>query len=268
MRRTIGLAVPVVLILLILMRTLNPAYADGVSVVTITPNPAGANQTITFSNPGLHSATVTIYSGSGCTGTVVDALSVPEDTPYMVFLNAGLPAGSYSATDNGVPNCVSFTVLPTSDTVATATGLGTASFTTTAGGFSSLAASAVGSISPPPPSGLSFPDGLFSFTIRGLSNGQTVTVTITLPAALPPGNFAYYKFQGGAWTQFPSATLDSTRTVITLTLTADGTGTITDPGGPTTQTAIPEYPYGLTLLATLLPFAYVVLRRRAVNKSS
>jgi hypothetical protein len=79
---------------------------------------------------------------------------------------------------------------------------------------------------------LAFPDGLFSFTISGLSPGATVTVTVTLSSPLPAGSFSYWKFQSGAWSQFSSASLDSTRTIITLTFTADASGTVTDPGGP------------------------------------
>ncbi|MGA2239600.1 MAG: choice-of-anchor U domain-containing protein [Candidatus Bathyarchaeia archaeon] len=79
---------------------------------------------------------------------------------------------------------------------------------------------------------MTFPDGLFSFTISGLSPGATVTVTVTLPSPLPAGSFSYWKFQTGAWSRFSSASLDSTRTIITLTFTADASGTVTDPGGP------------------------------------
>jgi hypothetical protein len=87
---------------------------------------------------------------------------------------------------------------------------------------------------------LTFPYGLFSITVPGLLAGQTVTVTITLSSPLPAGSFSYWKFQSGAWTQFTSASLDSTRTIITLTLTADSTGKIVDPGGP----AVPLLPVG------------------------
>jgi hypothetical protein len=101
-----------------------------------------------------------------------------------------------------------------------------------------LTSTAVSSVSPAPPAGLTFPDGLFSFTISGLRAGGTVTVTITLPSALPAGSFSYWKFQSGVWTQYPSASLDSTRTIITLTFTASASGTVTDPGGPALTTVI------------------------------
>lgn len=217
------------------MMSLKPAYADAYTL-TIKPSPVGANQPITFT-AGSSDASLRIYSGSGCTGTQLYDISVSE-FGFTYTLTAGLAAGSYSSTDNGLVYCVNFAVLPTSDTVPTATGVGTATFMTTAGGFSSLTASPVSSISTPPPSGAIFPDGLFSFTIQGLSSSQTVTITITLPAALPAGTFAYYKFQVGAWIPFPSAYLDVSRTIITLTLTADSSGTINDPGGPAIPTSV------------------------------
>jgi len=119
----------------------------------------------------------------------------------------------------------------------------TVTFTTNAGAFQSVMALPVSSVSQAPPAGLEFPFGLFFPTITtSLTVGQTVTVTIVLPSALPPGDFSYWKYHDGSWQQMPSdrAILDSTRTVITLFLTdgaspddADGSanGVIVDPGG-------------------------------------
>jgi hypothetical protein len=112
-----------------------------------------------------------------------------------------------------------------------------------AGTFSEFEAVAVGSISPPPPAEAgTFPDGLFSFSVSGLTPGQEVTVTITLSEPLPEGTFSYWKYESGVWSQFPSATLDSTRTIITLTFTAPSSGIISDPGGPALTT--PSRPVG------------------------
>ncbi len=154
----------------------------------------------------------------------------------------------------------------TGQCVVDAPGNANACGSASAGTFSGFTAVAASSISPPPPSGLTFPDGLFSFTVSGLTPGQTVTVTITLSSPLPAGTFSYWKFQSGVWTQFPFASLDSTRTIITLTLKADSSGTINDPGGPAIGTAIiPEYPYGLPLLVIFMLVAYGLIRRRASN---
>jgi len=155
---------------------------------------------------------------------------------------------------------------PTTECVTASTG-GSGCFAADAGGFTSLTASPLSSISTPPPAGLTFPFGLFSFTIVGVGSGQTVHVTETLPSPLPAGTFSYYKFQSGAWTQFPSASLDSTRTVITLTFTADASGTVTDPGGPAitppTKLAVSHVPVGGVMLPSvgltvLLPWAVVL----------
>jgi hypothetical protein len=129
--------------------------------------------------------------------------------------------------------------------VSTASGSpvsGIVSFSSDLGGFTSLTSVPLSGVTPAPPSGLAFRDGLFSFTISGLRVGQTISVTITLPSPLPAGDFSYWKFHGGSWQQLPlgKVSLDSTRTVITLTLT-DGVspddsdsvpGQITDPAGP------------------------------------
>jgi hypothetical protein len=129
--------------------------------------------------------------------------------------------------------------------MATATGNANVCVGSSAGVLSGSSALPVSSVSTAPPSGLTFPDGLFSFTVSGLSNGQTITVMITLTNPLPAGLFSYWKYNPitNTWAQLPAskASLDSTRTVITLTLTdgqspddSDGlaNGVIVDPGGP------------------------------------
>ena len=141
---------------------------------------------------------------------------------------------------------------------------GTASFQSELGAYTSETATAVSSISPAPPSGLTFPDGVFSFTLSGLRVGQVVTVVIALPSALPAGTFSYWKFHGGTWTQLPAskATLDSTRTIITLTLTdgaspddADGVanGVIVDPGGPAVPPSVQPAVHPLNVGGEMFP---------------
>jgi hypothetical protein len=99
------LSVPCVLLFLaLLLVSVKPTWAN----TTVTPNPALANQPITFSD-GNSNTHLIIYSGSGCTGTVLDDFSVSE-FGYTVTLSAGLPAGSYSATDGTIVPCVNFTV--------------------------------------------------------------------------------------------------------------------------------------------------------------
>jgi len=132
---------------------------------------------------------------------------------------------------------------------ATATGTGTATFTTSAGFFEGLTAVAeyAAGCPPPPPDGYAFPDGLFSFTIRGLEQGEgeAVTVTITLPSNVPVGT-KYWKCINGQWVDCTSNLgSDDGDNVLTLTLQdggpcdADGVfnGTIVDPGGPAVAAA-------------------------------
>jgi hypothetical protein len=146
----------------------------------------------------------------------------------------------------------------------TATGGATACAGTSAGVLSGFSAVSVGSVSPAPPSDLTFPYGLFSITVTGLLAGQTVTMTITLSNPMPAGAFQYWKFQSGAWTQFTSASLDSTRTIITLTLTANSVGQIDDPGGPGILTPLsPSFAVGgemipINQLQVLVPWLALI----------
>jgi hypothetical protein len=147
-----------------------------------------------------------------------------------------------------LPIAIRSTILPAPTTTATTTATSTTSSTTTgqcaldagaciqvsAGTPSGLTAVPVSSIPIPPPAAAgTFPQGLFSFTVSGLSPGQKITTTITLSSPLPAGTFSYWKFEGGAWAQFPSASLDLTRRIITLTfIVPAGSTSISDPGGP------------------------------------
>ena len=125
--------------------------------------------------------------------------------------------------------------------VATATGTGTATFATSKGYISGLTATAQGALTCGPKPDLSFPDGFFSFNITNIvPHGSTVTVTITLPSAVPVGT-QYWKCQNGTWVNVTSLLGDDDGdNILTLTLTdgglgdADGlaNGTIVEPGGP------------------------------------
>jgi len=96
-----------------------------------------------------------------------------------------------------------------------------------------------------PPDGITFANGFFSFNITGLNNGDSVDITITLPAGSTPDT--YYKFQAGGNFEFLRNPGDVEGAVInnnTITLSlvdgglgdADGlaNGTIVDPGAPGT----------------------------------
>jgi len=145
--------------------------------------------------------------------------------------------------------------------IGTAAGNAETCSSVSGGTLSGFTAVSVSSVSTLPPSGYSFPYGLFSFTVSGLSAAQTVTVTMTLSSPLPSGDFSYWKFHGGSWQQIYSSkvSLDSTRKVITLTLTdsatpddSDGSanGVIVDPGGPAITPAVAPPPTPLPTAIT------------------
>lgn len=209
--------------------------------LTMQVSPSGGGSTTPTSGWQNAGSSVTIsatpasgYTFSSWSGSGSDSCSGPTN-PSSVAMNGPITETANFATA----------------AVQTATGTGTAIFSSDAGLMQSLTAVSESSLpSSGRPTGLVFPHGFFSFTISGLEAGATVTVTITLPSPLASGSFSYWKFQGGAWIQMPSskATLDSSRTVITLTLTdgaspddADGSanGVIVDPGGPAVPTSPP-----------------------------
>ncbi len=127
-------------------------------------------------------------------------------------------------------------------------------FTTSAGRIG-VCAVPVASLPTPLPAGVTFPYGFFSWTVTGLTPGQTVTVTMTFPAAIP-SDAQYWKVIGGEWTNATSLFTANGTNVATLTITdggfgdEDGTvnGSITDPGGvgiPPPQETVPNV-VGLT----------------------
>lgn len=125
-------------------------------------------------------------------------------------------------------------------TVATATGTGSATFAVDSGFLTCLAAVAQSGLDCSSAIGLNFPHGFFSFNITNIPPGSTVTITITLPSAVPAGT-QYWKCQNGIWVDCTSLLGDNDGdNVLTLVLTDGGpgdadvtaNGTIVDPGGP------------------------------------
>ena len=149
---------------------------------------------------------------------------------------------------------------------ATATGSGTACFTTSAGNVTGLSAVAEGSLPPAAQATkpMNFPDGLFSFTITGLSYGQTVNVTITLPTGAAPTQYWKYHASEGGWIQIPM-TIVCPPNVIRITLVDGGlgdddgaaNGVIDDQGGPGTGTgagAVGWETYPISRMRVVLPW--------------
>ena len=88
-----------------------------VSVVSLTPvialvvDPSSptAGQPFTLTGP-LKLGTVEVFTGSGCTGTIVFSLTTSTVVSYTVTV-PGQPAGQYSVSVQGdSPSCVNFTV--------------------------------------------------------------------------------------------------------------------------------------------------------------
>ncbi len=113
--------------------------------------------------------------------------------------------------------------------VQTATGTGTASFTPNVGQVNDLTAVLPSTLPQTGlPSGLTFPDGLFSYTIGGtppftyLNWGLVDTLSITLPSTVP-ANAQYWMYTTGqGWVQVPIQSINGN--TVTLKLTDGGVG--------------------------------------------
>jgi hypothetical protein len=167
----------------------------------------------------------------------------------------------------------------------TQTGTGTASFSTNAGVIEGLTPVAEGTLPTAGKPNLVFPHGFFSFNITGLTLGQTVTVTITLPSAVPVGT-QYWKYGPTVanptphWYQVPMGDNDGDN-VIMITLQDGGlgdddlnaNGVIVDQGAPGNPGAVGWETYPISKVRVLLPWialgaailagaSLLVLRRR------
>jgi hypothetical protein len=216
-------------------------------------NPAGSGGTWTAT--GAASATIpsnsTGYWIDWTVTTIVKAWVENSQPNYGFIIDSPsskdwtISFGSKEDTSAWRPTLLADYTPPSQASVATATGTGTATFQTSAGGFSSLTAVAEGSLPSEGKPDLQFPHGFFQFTITDLAPGASVTVTITLPSAVPVGT-QYWKYgpePGNLvdhWYQIPIGD-DNGDNVITITLTDNGrgddilTGTdsqIVDQGGP------------------------------------
>ena len=192
----------------------------------------------------------------------------------------GDDSGPYHSTNTGglgdpVSDNVDFTpwIKKSAETV---TGTGTASFVPSHGAIVDLVAVAAPSL----PS-VNFPHGMFNFKITGLTPGQTVDVTITLPSAVPVGT-VWWKYDNGRWHSLPNLD-DNGNNIMKIRLTDGGTGDldnvpgqITDPGGagnpmtvgwegsPTSKAAV-VMPWIALLAAIVAGAGLFVWKRRRVE---
>jgi hypothetical protein len=131
---------------------------------------------------------------------------------------------------------------PQTATVQAATGQGQVTFTTNAGIIGSLSATHGGPV--PKGAGLyTFPFGLYSYNISDLLIGETIQVTVTLPAAGPT---QWVKQTSDGWEQVPVISVNGNIMVIQLTDGGIGDddgadGDIEDPGGPVVITPMVNF---------------------------
>jgi hypothetical protein len=192
-------------------------------------------------------------TSSPATGITFTIDGVPKATPYADWLLSGSYNLEMPQTSNGYvwwqwledadTNRIKTVTLSTSTTwtgmfaVETATGSGTATFLTDTGAIEDLIPIDESTLPSEGKPDLEFPHGFFSFKVTGLSPGQAVSITITLPSNMPVGT-QYWKCQGGSWNRIPVSDDDGDN-VIVITVTdgwigdGDGTanGVIEDPGG-------------------------------------
>ena len=213
---------------------------------TVTGTAGDASWTVNYFDAlaGGTDITAQVTGGGWSTGTR------PPDSSRKIRVEvtpSGLAGGSSkevlvtstSNVDNSKKDAVkATTTVCVAQTVATATGTGIATFETSRGQITGLTATAFVPCDTIP--GITFPHGFFSFNITGIVPGSTVTITITLPSAMPVGT-QYWKCQNGVWVDVTSLLGDDDGDdTLTLTLTdggwedADGAanGTIVEPGGP------------------------------------
>jgi hypothetical protein len=223
------------------------------SVIT-SVGPSSGNQGQTLIN-----VTITGTNLAGATAVSFGndiIVNINTDNATQITANITIAAGATPGTRDvsvttlagtgTLPN--GFTVLQSTQIVNTATGTGTATFTTSNGSITALTAANSTLCGALP--GVIFPYGFFSFNITNLNPGATAIITITLPSNMPAGT-QYRKCINGQWVNCTSLLgHNDGDNILTLTITdgglgdADGlaNGTIVDPGGPALLISTPEKP--------------------------
>lgn len=271
-----------------LSQTVNPA-ATATSIGTHTPNPSAQGQPIAVSvavsvnAPGAGTPTGTITVSDG---TANCQITLPATSCNLTPSSAGAKTltASYGGSVNfaasvsaGVGHTVT-AALPTTYAGNTATGSGPATATVSGGGCGFAGAQFI--LAPAgAPAGVSFPHGLFDFTLGGCAPGATATVSITYPGAALPAGTLYWKYNGSP-AQWYSIAANVAGNTVQFSVTDNGTGdddptpgVIHDPGGPGApqaaagSTPIPTLSeWGLLLLSLALGFSMLCCGRHVRTK--
>lgn len=210
-------------------------------------NSTAANPSHSYSSPGQKTVTLTITDSATNTAS-------ETKTAYITIRGS---CNSVTAASGSVVIC------------------------TSAGALDNLTAVAESSVSSEGKPDLVFGHGLFEFEVTGLANGDSVTLTMTLPSAVPM-TAQYWKYgptqsdNAPHWYQVAFGDNDGDN-VITITLTdggvgdddLDANGTIFDQGGPgwprpIEPKAAPAFPgvyAGITVALGTGVIAYLIRRR-------
>jgi len=203
--------------------------------VFLATNPTAPTGTVTWSSSGggsfSNSGSCTLPTATGDTNTCTIDYTSPS-TASQVTITA-IYSGDSSYSGSSGTSIVVASAPPPIVSVPSATGAGLVTFSTSAGGFSSLVAFSPSSVFPTPLPG-SYPFGFFSWSVIGFAPAPSVTITMTYPGTIPAGS-QYLKLVGGTWKTVPVSISGNT---MTMTISDNGpfdanpaTGTISDPGG-------------------------------------
>ena len=237
------------------LRWTGPQLANGVAA---TESAVWFVFTVTVPSPVVQT-TYDGRAGSGTEGFIIDqyyASSVDPSTGCS-------PSPCAGSVRHWYPNADYPGVVPPGATLNpgdVATGLvrtvagttGSTTITSDAGSISGAAAVAWSPVSTAVPTGIEFPYGRVSFTVTGLTAGQTVHVTITYPGPVQ----SYWKYDGSGWSQFAGAQVNGN--VVTLTLVDGGTGDadgaadgkVVDPGAAAVPVIVPPTPTPVPIVPT------------------